>query len=214
MEALRELLTTGSPSVTLDVAALDLARIEHPGLDPAPWLRELDHLAFQIAERAGALDDAPRFLRIANGYLFDELGFHGNETDYYNPRNSCLNDVIASRTGLPIALSVVYIEVARRLAKPVFGIGAPGHFLVEFSDGRRRVFIDPFHRGRILTEEQSLAVSECPRLDNRAIVLRMLRNLEGGYLRLNDFERAVEVAGLLALGGESGASGRPPFAMN
>lgn len=214
MKALRQLLASDSPGIPLDLAALELAQLEHPGLDPAPWLRELDHIAFQIADRAGAVDDSLRFLRAVNSYLFDELGFHGDQADYYNPRNSCLNDVIARRAGLPIALSVIYMEVARRLAKPVYGIGAPGHFLVEFNDGRRQVFIDPFHRGRILDGGQSLVVSKCPRLDNRAIIVRMLRNLEGAYLRLNNFEKAVEVSDLLALAGESRPVPRRPSTTN
>jgi regulator of sirC expression with transglutaminase-like and TPR domain len=214
VDALRELLTSRSSRVTLDVAALELARFEHPNLDPAPWLRELDRIAFEITGRAADLDDGACFIRATNSYLFEELQFHGNEANYYDPRNSCLNDVLAFRTGLPITLSLVYMETARRLAKPVFGIGAPGHFLVEFNDGKLSVFIDAFNRGRTMSREQCLMMAGeytrgrvagdvLPRLSPRQIILRMLRNLESAYVRLNDFERAVAVSDLLRLAGEA-----------
>ena len=220
MKALRELLATGSGNVPLDLAALEIAQIEHPGLDPTPWLLELDRIAFGVAERATDLNDGFRFIQTVNHYLFDEMGFHGNDTDYYDPRNSCLNDVLAFRTGLPITLSLVYMEVGRRLAKPVFGIGAPGHFLVQYDDARLSVFIDPFRRGRILTREQCIAAlreytgadvddSMLPRVNARQVVLRMLRNLEGAYVRLNRFEDAVVVGDLLRLGGQQSSTGIP-----
>ena len=93
------------------------------------------------------------FVRIANEYLFEELGFRGNDTDYYDPGNSCLDVVLDRRTGIPITLSVVYIEVARRLAGPFSGIGLPGHFVVQYSDSEYSTYIDPFHAGKLLTED-------------------------------------------------------------
>lgn len=215
------MLTVEPARGTLDVAALEMAQIEHPGLDPAPWLRELDHLALEIAERAGDLSDARRFLSVANHYLFDELGFHGNQTYYYDPRNSCLNDVLAYRTGIPITLSLVYMEVARRLAKPLFGIGAPGHFLVEYEDGDLSLYLNPFHKGRVLTRDQCEEMvreyagapveNALARSTPKQILVRMLRNLEGAYIRLNDFDRALTVSDLLRVAGE-GARGTPPNA--
>ena len=82
----------------------------------------------------------------ATRLLFDVLQFRGNEEDFYDPRNSCLNSVLMRRLGIPISLSVVYIEIARRLNKPVFGIGLPGHFIVVYQDSESRYFLDPFHR--------------------------------------------------------------------
>lgn len=202
MRALRELLTKPRSQVTLDTAALELATIEHPGLDPEPHLRQLDDLAFNIAERAGDLNDGVRFIRITNAYLFDELEFRGNEGDYYNPRNSCLNDVLAQRTGIPITLSLLYMEIARRLAKPVSGIGAPGHFLIRYDDGQVAALIDPFNRGRLVAREQ-LAVDDnvLVPVSNRLMLIRMLRNLEGCYVRANRFDKALAVTELLGLAG-------------
>lgn len=217
MKALRELLTADETDVTLDMAALDLASIEHPDLDPGPWLGELDRFAMRIAEHMDDLTDGYSFIREANRYLFQELNFHGNETFYYDPRNSCLNDVIAFRTGLPISLSLVYMEVARRLEKPVYGIGAPGHFLVQFDDGRLNVYVDPFNRGRVLSREQCLemvgeyvgspAEHLLARTTPKQMIIRMLRNLEGAYVRLNSFNKALAVSDLLqAAGLETGHS--------
>jgi len=86
----------------------------------------------------------------ANLYLSHELKFTGNKTDYYAPANSCLNEVLTRKTGIPITLSVVYLEIARRLGKPLFGIGFPGHFLLQYDDGAYSTYIDPFRGGRLL----------------------------------------------------------------
>jgi regulator of sirC expression with transglutaminase-like and TPR domain len=92
--ALIDLIAGRSSDLELDRAALELAAIEYPGLDPEPWIRELDRHAWAIAERAGDLSDGQRFVEVASTYLFSELGLRGNETDYYNPDNSCLNRVL------------------------------------------------------------------------------------------------------------------------
>ncbi len=114
MDALRSALRAGS-SVTLDLAALALAAIECPSLDPAPSLAILDRFADELRVRLGSSPDGARYVRMANDYLFGELGFRGNQNQYDDPRNSCLDQVLDRRIGLPITLSVVYIEVARRL---------------------------------------------------------------------------------------------------
>src|ERR1700733_11055452 len=149
MEALRAAIQD-QPEGRLDVAALEIASIETPDLDPEPFLGALDRIASEISARLPASCDGREFVRVANGYLFGDLGFHGNEIDYNDPRNSCLNYVLDRRTGIPIALSVVDIEVARRLGKPVSGVGLPGHFIVEYNDGEFATFIDPFHSGKLL----------------------------------------------------------------
>src|SRR6185295_2974950 len=124
------------------------------------------------------------------------------------PRNSCLNQVLERRTGIPISLSVMYMEVARRLAMPVFGIGLPRHFIVEFNDGNYATYIDPYHGGRTVTVRECFALAGAqvadPALLQRAskkqIVMRMLQNLHGVYLRRQDLPKAVETLDLLILG--------------
>lgn len=196
------------PAVTLDAVALDIACIEYPDLDPAPYLRELDEMALQIAERAGDLTDNLQFVRTANQYLFEEAGFHGNEANYYDPRNSCFNDVITWRTGIPITLSLVYLEIARRLAKPMIGIAAPGHFLVRIGEGGGALYIDSFHGGRTLLRDQIDAPDEAlAPASNRLIAIRMLRNLEGAYVRAKKFDKALAVQDALRLADAAGRLG-------
>ena len=125
--------------IPLDVAALDLARIEFPDLDPEPYLHMLDGLAADIDRRLSPRAGGRTFVLTANACPFGEHGFAGAEANYHDPRNSCLNFVLEQRRGLPITLSLLYMEVARRLAKPVFGIGLPAHFVIEYDDGDYRL---------------------------------------------------------------------------
>src|SRR5450755_2928730 len=154
MQPLLDLLTGGSDEVSLDRAALEVARIEHPNLDIAPFIAILDFYAAELSERLAGRAGGSGYVEAANQYLFAELGFKGNSANYYDPGNSCLNDVLTARTGIPITLAVVYLEVGRRLAQPVYGIGLPGHFLVQYRSAGFAAFIDVFHQGRLLTEEE------------------------------------------------------------
>ena len=210
MKALRAALLD-SPEARLDVAALEIASIETPDLDPQPYLAILDRLASGIASRMPSGAGGREFVSAANRYFFEELGFHGNEIDYNDPRNSCLNYVLDRRTGLPITLSVVYIEVARRLGQPVSGIGLPGHFIVEYNNGEFSAHIDPFHSGRLLSaddcrqlaRERTGADADATALapvGTRYILVRMLNNMRSAYFRGKQFEKMVAVTDLLLEG--------------
>jgi regulator of sirC expression with transglutaminase-like and TPR domain len=208
---LTELLAGRSQTGRLDVAALELARIEFPGLAIDPYLAILDSLAAGVPAVVASTRAGQDFVAGLNDYLFGELGFGGNEADYHSPRNSCLNAVLASRTGIPITLSVIYLEVCRRLRRPAWGIGLPGHFLVRYDDGHFGAYIDPFHRGRLLTAAECLElarqVTENDSTDTaagalapateRQILIRMLNNLRAIYGRNNDHAKLVDVLGLL-----------------
>ncbi len=207
MEALRAAIQD-QPEGRLDVAALEIASIETPDLDPEPFLGVLDRIASGIAARLPASAGGREFVRVANDYLFGDLGFRGNEIDYNDPRNSCLNYVLDRRTGIPIALSVVYIEVARRLGQPVSGVGLPGHFIVEYNDGEFAAYIDPFHSGKLLgledcrqlardrTGSDADATALAP-VGTRYILVRMLNNLRSAYFRSKQFDKMVAVTDLL-----------------
>ena len=190
MNPLSALLAGRAMDIHLDEAALQLARIEYPGLDAEASIAILDSYAVELAGRLRDPSGAA-FVSEANRYLFDELGFTGNEADYYNPANSCLNEVLATKTGIPITLSVVYLEVARRLSKPVFGIGQPGHFIVQYDDGLYATYIDPFHGGLLLEEAAHV------RVDNRQIVARMINNLRGVYFARRAHRKSVQILNLL-----------------
>jgi regulator of sirC expression with transglutaminase-like and TPR domain len=210
MDALRAVLE-GDSSVSLDAAALALATLEYPELDPAPYISELDRFATELAQRLGP-DSVfgSRFVQAANDYLFGEIGFRGNEAEYDDPRNSCLNQVLERRRGLPITLSVVYIEVARRLRQPVCGVGLPGHFLVRYDDGEYSTYIDPFHAGKLLAEKDCVALareitgvdlvsdpSALATVGVRYIVVRMLNNLRAAYTRARQYAKSAKVLDVL-----------------
>jgi regulator of sirC expression with transglutaminase-like and TPR domain len=205
VEYLRQLLV--SERGRLDRAALDLARIQFPGLDHQPALEQINEIAANLGDRLRNFNDGRDFVEKAQAYLFGELGFHANEAHFFDPENSCLNRVLERRTGIPITLSLLYMEVARRLHMPVYGISLPNRFIVQFDDGRYTTYIDPFGGGR------SVSAAECFRLAGTAadpgllaratpkqIMMRMLQNLHRAYLEARDFERAVQVVNFLIEG--------------
>ncbi len=210
MHQLRELLRGDTDHTPLDVAALQLATIEYPEVSVEPFLTLLDSYAAEVAERIPRDAGGEEFVQILNEYLFDELGFLGNTEDYYTPANSCLNEVLTKRVGIPITLCLVYIEISRRLGRTVTGIGLPGHFLVHIEDGTFSAYIDPFHAGRVLYEDECYDLArEITGLDlsndsqalqpvsNRHILVRMLNNLRAVYYRQQNPGKAVQVLDLL-----------------
>ena len=204
---LEQVLAEESPNVRMDRAALDLASIHFPNLEPEPFLDRLNDLASALGDRLRNFNDGRDFVEKASSYLFGELGFHGNETDFFDPLNSCLNQVLERRTGIPITLAVMYMEIARRLHMPVFGIGLPRHFVLEFNDGNFATYIDPFG-GRALTTQECFALAGAKVADPillqrstpKQIAMRMLQNLHGVYLRGRDTEKAVATLDLLLKG--------------
>ena len=156
-------------------------------------------------------DPVTRIMRL-NEVLFSEFGFRGNTDQYFDARNSFLNDVLDRRTGIPITLSVVYLEVARRIELPLVGVGLPGHFLVKYDDGAQEILLDPFHSGRLLTEDDCRAkIAEMYQgemrfhkallaaVSKRQILLRMLRNLKGIYAQAKDHAKTLSVIERLLL---------------
>jgi regulator of sirC expression with transglutaminase-like and TPR domain len=206
-----------SPEADLDLArgALMIAAIEHPGIEPGPSLRRLD----QLARDSGALapGDPLKALHRLREFLFEEEGYAGNAADYYDPRNSCLNDVLARRLGIPITLSVLVMEVGRRVGLRIAGIGLPGHFVVRADVGGEPVLLDPFDAGALLTHEHAAALvaratgrkvrltdEHLAPVSKRQILTRMLMNLRGVYCQREAWDQALAVLDrLVALDTES-----------
>ena len=200
----------GMPEDQIDLAwaALLIAASEYPELDVVGQMEVLDSLAAGAAKGMGDDGDPLSSVNNLSAYLFDEVGFHGNESEYYDPRNSYLNEVLARRMGIPITLSLVCIEVGKRLGVPLEGVGMPGHFLLRHRD-EPGIFIDPFHRGILLSEEECAKLlrdatrtavpwdqSYLTTVSNRELIARILRNLKGIYLNQRDHQRALGIAGL------------------
>jgi regulator of sirC expression with transglutaminase-like and TPR domain len=201
-----------SPDRDLATPALMIARLECPSLDPEPYLTRLDEMGRAASDRliaSGCLEDTRKSdtaVDVLNAYLFDEEGFTGNRERYDDPSNSFLNEVIERRTGIPITLALVYMEVARRAGIHIEGVNFPGHFLMRLTP----LILDPFHRGARLSE------TDCRRLLQRHVgdeaaydpallapatkpqmLTRMLLNLKRIYVRLHSFPQARNVTELL-----------------
>jgi regulator of sirC expression with transglutaminase-like and TPR domain len=193
--------------IDVAVGAALVAKDVHPDLDVATVLEDLDALAaplFASRLEAASADDQAAALA---DRLFADLGFRGNESDYYDPRNSLISDVLSRRLGIPLTLAIVYCEVARRVGVPARGVGFPGHFLVRIDrskTGDAPLIIDPFYAGRPvhraeLEERLTKALGQGhesplePHLvpaSNRAVLVRMLTNLKAIYLTRNEPARA------------------------
>ena len=189
--------------IDLAQAALLFARDAYPDLDPYWYVNQLNEWADAIRS---AVEGATDPLEPLHVFLFEQLNFIGNRISYNDPANSYLNKAIDRRVGLPITLSVIYLEIARRLNLAVDGIGLPGHFIVRYATGSDVRYIDPFYRGRVLTEDdcRNLVVdlsngalefqpAMLEPVDARHILTRMLSNLKNAYVQEQQFDRAVPV---------------------
>ncbi len=168
--------TISEPEPDLGLACLLVGAEVQPDLDPDAGLDRLDALAATAAaevDRTAAPYDVATGLRRALG---DQAGFRGYGGDYDDLRSSLLHEVLERRRGLPILLSVVYVEVARRLGVPLHGIGLPGHFVVGVPGPEAPVLLDPFYGGRLVTPAE-LPDGDLVPWDARATVLRVLANV-------------------------------------
>ena len=202
--------------IDLGVAALLIAQSEYPDLEGEAELEALDGMASVARGRLAADDDEDPLHRmgVLSRWLADDLGFAGSHDNYYDPRNSYINDVLDRRVGIPISLSLIYIEVGRRAGVPLVGVGLPGHFLVGH-EGVADAFLDPFHGGSLLSRREAMDLfermmagapagaavpwddSHLRPVSRRGFVTRMLRNLKAIHLRFQDYERAVRVLDML-----------------
>jgi regulator of sirC expression with transglutaminase-like and TPR domain len=220
----RDLLNaiTAASNVTgtsLADAAFVVARIEYPRLDPVPYLSRLDAMGnaarLRIERHISSTGDASLMSCVTalNAYLFEEQRFVGNSERYEDPRNSCLNEVLERRTGIPITLSLLYMEVAQRAGLQVDGVNFPGHFLVRCRGAGSTmpgIIIDPFHGGALLSEHDcrrllqqhvgsdvSFNTSLLTPATRSQIIVRMLLNLKRIYVHMRSFPQAREVTEML-----------------
>jgi regulator of sirC expression with transglutaminase-like and TPR domain len=200
----RDLVGLREDALDLGLGALLIARVQHPALSLTHSLLRLDQLA--TASGVARIPDPLKALHRLREFLFEEEGFRGNAAEYYDPRNSCLNDVLDRRLGIPITLSLVVMEVGRRVGLDIVGVGLPGHFVVRAQVGAEPVLLDPFEGGAVLTHERAAALvaravgRQVPLTDahfapcgKRQILTRMLMNLRGIYCRCAEWDKALAV---------------------
>jgi regulator of sirC expression with transglutaminase-like and TPR domain len=190
--------------LSLADAALCIAWEDRDEGNPDLALAQIAQIADGARAQLEGVTHAPTIIQTLNSYMFEELGFQGNTWSYGEPENSFLDHALQTRAGLPITLAIIYLEVGWRLGLPVAGVALPGHFIVCYSSGEERIFIDPFQRGRrwslaecetqirlfygALSPELVEAVLVAP--SRHAILARVLRNLKGAYIERGDFAHA------------------------
>ncbi len=214
LEPFAQLLGGDDSRIDLARACLMIAQDAYPALDVDRYLGEIERMAIRLRARMPQANAAEEKVVALNQFLFDDLGYWGNTDDYYDPRNSYLNEVIDRKTGTPISLAILYMELGRRIGLPLEGVSFPGHFLVRLRLRGGTLVLDPFAGGmpqseaelrerlqRVIPEGAAggVAPGELP-LDqfleaasNRQILARVLRNLKGIYREKDKPERMLEV---------------------
>jgi regulator of sirC expression with transglutaminase-like and TPR domain len=193
--------------LNLAEAALLIAADEYPDLDIDTYLQRLDELAVSVRHSLPEEAGLEETVVALNHFLFVDQGFTGNADDYYDPRNSFLNDVLDRKLGIPITLSILYLEIGHRLGLPLEGVSFPGHFLVKCATNEGDVVLDPFWGGMPLSEDdlrdrleetcgkpQAVSAPLAALLSTagkREILVRMLRNLKGVYLKREETLKAL-----------------------
>ena len=220
LEAFAVQLAREDDKIELARASLMIAEDAYPQLDVEHYLAEFERLAHRLREQLPQPHGAEERVVALNQFLFGDLGFSGNTDDYYDPRNSYLNEVMDRRTGIPITLAVVYMELGRRIGLPLEGVSFPGHFLVRLRLRGGMLVLDPFTGGAPLSGDEMrerlqrvipdgatgpVPVAELPLeqflepATNRQILARMLRNLKGIYRETGKPERMLEVLNRMLL---------------
>ena len=207
----QEIVARPEEDLDLAEAALVIATEEYRNLDVLAYLRQIDEMAGTLKGRLRRDISTAETVIALNCYLFEELGFAGNAADYYDPRNSFLNEVLDRRLGIPITLSMLYVEIGRRVGLAVRGVSFPGHFLVRCLVRDGAVVLDPYARGaslgledlrqrlRALRGDTAEVSDEAVRqmlvgANKKDILARMLRNLKSIYLQKRDLERALSAS--------------------
>jgi regulator of sirC expression with transglutaminase-like and TPR domain len=210
--AFAHLVRQPEAAIDLAEATLLIAKEEYPDLDLAAYLRRFDDMGADVHRLGGTIRDPRRLIAELSEYLFERLGFRGNSDNYYDPKNSFLNEVLDRRMGIPITLSAVYLEVARRIGLRLHGVGMPGHFLVKYVGPCEEIVIDPFGGGRIVSP------ADCQRMldhvfdgkrrfepgmlasvGTRHILTRMLTNLKVIYFNDEQYDKALSIVERLVI---------------
>jgi regulator of sirC expression with transglutaminase-like and TPR domain len=214
LEPFAHLLACDDDRIDLTRACLLIAEDAYPGLDVESYVCEVERLALRLRGRLSRTAGAEEKVVALNEYLFGDLGYSGNAGDYYDPRNSYLNEVMDRRTGIPLTLSVLYMELGRKIGLPLEGVSFPGHFLVRVRMRGGMLVLDPFSGGEPQAEQDlrdrlkrviprdatgGIPVRDLP-LDQflepatkRQILARLLRNLKGIYRQAENPGRMLEV---------------------
>jgi len=200
----REIAALPEPRVDLVEASLLIAAEDQPGVDVERHLREVGAWSEAVASRLRGSHDVERVVEAINRQLFEEEGFHGEDDDYYDPRSALVSEMLDRHAGLPITLSILYLELTRRVGAEAAGISLPGRFLVKFSGYFGEVIVDPFDGGRVVTPLElqqildqvygggvRLREHHLRSFSRREILARELAQLKAAYIAQHDIARAA-----------------------
>lgn len=208
IQAIAHLGLLEDEAIVLDLAALELAALDHPGLDLAPYRERLDELAEEISSRRGTAVIALARAELLSQVMAAESGFRGDSLDYDNPANADLIAVLDRRRGIPVSLSILYVAMARRAGWSADALNTPGHVLVRIGPDPAPVLIDPFNGGDIVDAERLVALltrilgaeavpsaEHVEPMSNRAILVRLLTNQAARAMQAGNAERALILHG-------------------
>jgi regulator of sirC expression with transglutaminase-like and TPR domain len=200
----REITSRPDPALDLVEASLVIALEDDPGIAIDRYLEQVSEWTEAVRERLEGSRDVERIVESINRLLFEEQGFHGEDEDYYDPRSALLSETIDKHAGLPITLSILYIELSRRVGVDVAGVSLPGRFLVKFSGAFGQIVVDPFDDGRVLSTIElqrllddvygggvRLREHHLRSFSSREILARELAQLKSAYLAQHDLARAA-----------------------
>jgi regulator of sirC expression with transglutaminase-like and TPR domain len=205
-EEFRRAVACPDDKIDLARAALAIASDDYPTLDVTAYISKIDTLAGEVTERIGHAPNVYRSIAGLNDVLFQRHGYRGNRSEYFDPKNSFLNEVMERKKGIPITLSVLYMEVGQRIGLRLHGVGFPGHFLVKYFDDEKEIVIDPFNSGEVHSTEslENLLLQLFGRkialypgllepMTKKQILRRMLNNLKSIYLHANFWLKALSI---------------------
>ena len=212
LKLLSNMVGQADEDIDLAKAALYVSSQEYPDMDLEHYMGMLDALASEAGRYIGQRQDLRSAIHLLSRYLFEVQEFRGNDGDYSDPLNSYLNEVLDRKTGIPITLSLVYMEVAKRLGMVFEGIGLPGHFVIRTGPPEDELYVDAFNAGAMLTR------GDCERkvhdlfqgkiefteehlrpYTKREFLIRILNNLKNNYFNVEDYHRAIAVADMIAI---------------
>ena len=197
-----------NPNYNLTEKCLKLAQIlEYHELNVSKYIEKINDIGKSLKIKMGQVENPTYLISILNEYLFDELGFHGAEEDYYDPGNSFLNIVLDKKTGIPITLSIIYAEIAKNIGLDLRIVGFPGHVIVKY---KNEIILDPFYRGRLLTIDDLEEILDrnfgdgvefIPEYLNEAtteqLLTRLLRNLKNAYTQSYAYDNAMKCTDMI-----------------
>jgi regulator of sirC expression with transglutaminase-like and TPR domain len=205
-EGFRRAVACPDDKIDLARAALAIASDDYPTLDVTAYVSKIDTLADEVTERIGHAANVYRSIAGLNDVLFQHHGYRGNRSEYFDPKNSFLNEVMERKKGIPITLSVLYMEVGQRIGLRLHGVGFPGHFLVKYFDDEKEIVIDPFNSGEVHSTESlenllrrlfgrkiALYPGLLEPMTKKQILRRMLNNLKSIYLHANFWLKALSI---------------------